>query len=401
MIIGLTGFAFKGLPPSYPPAGTFITAVCASQSDPNVASQTYYDANGTAFTGGYDLWEQYHDGYGGSYWSNFGTGASNSPNACYLPYGFYTNNNSGYYSVTWSACGSYGNFGPTGEYYEYSYSTGGGNFESGSGNQYYNPPANGDVIYDGGCCVVYYDGYNGYYTSDTCNPCPAYGEFVRDADDTYVEVPDGSGNYFFDGNNNVWLADGNCGEYFYYSGLYSSGTYITSSGGYDYYWNGSGGYYESGGCPGSGQLVGTICISTNGTDARGTYFDAAWQYGEQYTDGSCGTYDVYLGTNGYGCYYPAGWYHSYDTTDNGSNTWYVQDSSYAEVASGTYQYSYSWNAYIADGYGNSNNTTGSVYSSYGDFFEDGTYYDPALDQYWYYAIYSDGGSGYYVSKEPI
>jgi len=225
---------------------------------------------------------------------------------------------------------------------------------------------------------------------------------VRDAEDSYVEVPTGSGNTYFDGNDNRWLADGNCGEYFFYDGLYSYGTFITNYNGSDYYWNGSGGYYEAGGgCPGSGQYIGQVCISTNGTDARGTYFDAAWQYGEQYTDGSCGSYDVYLGTNGYGCYYPAGWYHSYDTSDNGSGTWYVEDSDANNVASGTYQYSYSWNAYIADGYGNSNNTIGSVYSSYGDFFADGTYYDSALGQYWYYAIYSDGGSGYYVSKSSI
>jgi hypothetical protein len=323
MIIAFTGVSFHGSAPSYPPAGTFITAVCASQSDPGVASQVYYDANGTLFTGGFDLWEQYHDGSGGSYWTSFGTGATNGANACYLPYGFYTNNNSGFHYTNWTACGSTGSFGPTGEYYDYSYSSGNGGFESDSGNQYFNPPANGDLIYDGGCCQVYYDGNNGYYTNDNC------------------------------------------------------------------------------GCPDPGLYMGLACISTGGDDARGVHFDGAWQWGEQYTDGSCGSYVNYIGTNGEGCYYPSGWYHSYDTSDNGSNTWYVEDSDANQMASGTYQYSYSWSAYIADGYGSSDQSIGTVYSSYGDFFADGTYYDSALAQGWYYAIYSDGGFGYYVLKYPI
>jgi hypothetical protein len=272
----------------------------------------------------FTLWQEFADGSGGSYMQSQGAQASDQFTSCWYPNYYYTNNEGGENYVYWNACGNDGNFGPTGNWYNWTYSNGDGNTTSDSGSSDYNPPYAGDVIYNGGCCMVYYDGNNGYYSDDTCNPCPD-----------------------------------------------------------------------------SGQYTGQVCINTNGTDARGTYFDGAWQYGNQYTDGSCGYYVNYEGTNGYGCYYPAGWYNSYYTSDNGSNTWYVEDSNANQMASGTYQYSYNWNAYIADGYGNSNQSMGSVYSSYGDLFADGTYYDYPLDQNWYYAIYSDGSSGYYVSKSPI
>jgi len=68
------------------------------------------------------------------------------------------------------------------------------------------------------------------------------GTFIVDAPDSSVEVPSGSGNYYFDGNDNRWEWDGNGVGVFRYSGLYPDGTFITNYDGTDYYWDGSGGY---------------------------------------------------------------------------------------------------------------------------------------------------------------
>lgn len=71
----------------------------------------------------------------------------------------------------------------------------------------------------------------------------ANGTFAMDANDTYVEVPSGSGNTYFDGNYNRWEWNGAGEVVFRCSGLYEYGTFITNYQDHNYYWDGSGGYY--------------------------------------------------------------------------------------------------------------------------------------------------------------
>jgi hypothetical protein len=136
------------------------------------------------------------------------------------------------------------------------------------------------------------------------------GTLESDASDTQVEVPAYSGNYYFDGNDNRWEWDGSGNIVFRYSGLYPSGTYITSYGDYDYYWDGNGGYYDSynGGGGGGGECdpSGTYIGSGSGdyytyvSEEDTSYPNGTYSYTE-YADGQCGSYSdysySYLATN--------------------------------------------------------------------------------------------------------
>jgi len=92
-----------------------------------------------------------------------------------------------------------------------------------------------------------HDGSGGHQTSSTGSYYP-YGTFVYseyvNGTQTSVEVPSGSGNYYDSqeyGNAYVWDGTG------YYTSVSTwyipSGTFIYNDGTYDYYWDGSGGYY--------------------------------------------------------------------------------------------------------------------------------------------------------------
>jgi hypothetical protein len=94
---------------------------------------------------------------------------------------------------------------------------------------------------------AYYNSPNdSYYIQNGYDSGSNYpdGTFIVDQPDSYVEVPTGSGNTYFDGNDNRYEWDGSGNAVYRYSGLYSNGTYITNYQDYNYYWDGFGGFYQ-------------------------------------------------------------------------------------------------------------------------------------------------------------
>jgi hypothetical protein len=130
------------------------------------------------------------------------------------------------------------------------------------------------------------------------------GTFVADQPDSSPEVPSGSGNTFFDGNDNRTEWDGNGNTIFRYSGLYTHGTFIYDYDNNHWYWDGAGGWYSESidyGYPPYGtELVaaqsGNYTISTNcGEMIVGDWYDDA-----DYADGNGGYYND--GTSYYNYY---------------------------------------------------------------------------------------------------
>jgi hypothetical protein len=186
----------------------------------------------------FTLWEQFADGAGGSYWNSYGNNAQDGkdPNtACWLPAYFYSDNSSSTYSFDWSGCGGYGTF-EYGSSYSYSYANGDGSSTTGSGGG--NWYGYGHVIYDGGCCVVYYDGSDGYYVNDTCGGggggCPGAGTYLGDGCGS-TDGFDASGAYFSGGwAYGSFYADGNCGQNFVQAGTNGNGCYYPAGWRFDY-----------------------------------------------------------------------------------------------------------------------------------------------------------------------
>lgn len=260
--------------------------------------------------------------------------------------------------------------------------------------------------------TIYADGAGGSYQdsgTENSNPCWYPQGFVLESS---------SGENTFD-----WSGCGSTGTFAYGAYWYSSisngdGTTNGNSGGSSYgysyghlisdygccyiYYDGSGGYYVSdscgGGCDNAGNYLYSGCISTNGVDASGTYFEGAWQYGDYYTDGNCGTYASPTGGNTNGCYYPNGWKFDYSSGSNNFD-WYVQDSQQNNVASGNFTY-YTWwaSADVADGNGGTGGASGSWNAYSGQQIDFGFYTEPSDGNLWWYQVASDGGSGYYVSQ---
>lgn len=140
-----------------------------------------------------------------------------------------------------------------------------------------------------------FDGSNGYYTGNYIYSGAPYpdGTYIADQPDSYPEIPTGSGNTFFDGNDNRIEWDGSGNAVFRYSGLYPNGTYITSDGSYDYYWDGAGSYYAVSiyyipyGTLLVAESSGNNSIQTDcGSMTTGSWFDDA-----DYADGAGGTYN--------------------------------------------------------------------------------------------------------------
>lgn len=193
----------------YPSAGTQLGSAWG-QSD---ASSTYeYDGNTYSYPNGKTNYTfAYADGLG-SYWAEPATSGS-----------FYSEGtavvSAPMYSIQYSTTShpdSYVNY-DNGKYYYDTLVWGGPN----------SPVGEGQIYMSSGTPFT-----GGSFYSD--------GTYVSDANDTYVEVPSGSGNYYFDGNDNRWEWDGNGNIVFRYSGLYEYGTPIGDTG---YFWTGTGGYY--------------------------------------------------------------------------------------------------------------------------------------------------------------
>lgn len=157
--------------------------------------------------------------------------------------------------------------------------------------------------------------------------------YIMDAPDSSVEVPYGSGNYYFDGNDNRWEWDGNGNIVLRYSGLYASGTFITNYQDYNYYWDGTGSYYQ-GEYTGSGESGGQG--GGGGPPAYGT------------ATGNTSAGATYININGGD--YQNGEYYSVEYND-GSGGFYW-DTSYNYYPFGTLILSYYDTNYYSDGYGN-------------------------------------------------
>lgn len=218
MFINLPGVLSRPSGGGFPPAGTWLSSVCSGPDAHDQGPADYLDANGLVFNGMFTLWEQFANGSGGSYWTNYGNGQTDGKDpatSCWLPEYFYQSNDSGEMSLNWEACGSSGLF-VYGSYFSYVYSNGDGTYTSDSGSGVWYP--SGYTIYDSGCCQVYFDGANGYYYSDNCGGggggCDSAGTPLGS---TCLNSSgyDASGQYW----TGTWtyaeiFADGNCGTYY-------------------------------------------------------------------------------------------------------------------------------------------------------------------------------------------
>ena len=248
---GIVGHSSGG--GGYPPYGTWLSSVCSGPNAHDQGATDYFDVNGTMFTGMFTLWEQFADGNGGSYWTNYGNNAQDTNNppylACWLPQYFYFDNSSNEVGFYWEACGSSGTFN-YGQSSSYGYYNGDGSSTTGGGFSSYGY-SSGWVIYDSSCCQVYYDGYSGYYYSDNCGGggggggCPELGTYA------YSGCVSTSGN---DAKGQYWSGawayadfynDGYCGYYqtneqgnangCYYPNGYWTTYYIDAANSFDWY----------------------------------------------------------------------------------------------------------------------------------------------------------------------
>jgi hypothetical protein len=254
------------------------------------------------------------------------------------------------------------------------------------------------------------------------------GTLQSDASDTYVEVPEYSSNYYFDGNDNRWEWDGNGNIVFRYSGLYPYGTYITNYSDYNYYWNGSGGFYSEysgsggggNGYPPSGEPTGNGSSTPIYVEINYSQYQIGSNDCVEYHDGSGGTYGscsnnyysygTYLTSDGSYSYYSDGtgsyyseWYDSsgggggYSTgptgnTSSGTNYLYIPEAS-NNFENGTY-----YSTEYHDGMGGTYWDTTYSYQPYGyNFTSVVTGYDAEMMQDVYSYYNSDGNGSYYAS----
>lgn len=163
----------------------------------------------------------------------------------------------------------------------------------------------------------------------------------------------------------------------------------------------SGGWYLEGDLTyiPAGYVISSSCAFYSGQDALGNTWDGYYYSEAVVADGSGGTYSINT-PNANGCWYPAGYAISVSEPYNPQVLyWEVYDSNYNLQASGDFTYSYNYDGEIANGDGTSYYNYGYTYqASYGSYIASGNYYDSMSGQYYYYEVYSDGGSGYYVNQ---
>jgi len=222
----------------FPPNGTLLSSSCDY-----VDNMT--DASGTAnWSGNFYSNNVYATGDGGTYSS----GGYNQ-NGCWYPMGFAISwgVNLSESTLSWNGCGNSGT---------YTYSQGYGNIladgAGGTTQQYTGgwSANSGDVIYDGGSCLVKYDGMGGYYVEDNSGS-GSYGTYLGNFGGTsqFTYYDSSSNPYNFD--SYYWSEDrysDGMGSYYtanYNSNYVSYGTYL----GYNYtdgisvYADGNGSYY--------------------------------------------------------------------------------------------------------------------------------------------------------------
>jgi hypothetical protein len=318
MIVGLPGLvgSHGG---GFPPAGTWLSSVCSGWESHDQGNANYTDANGTNFYGMFTLWEQFADGAGGSYWYSYGNNATDGRNpatSCWLPQYFYTYNTANPVTFHWEGCGNSGDF-EYGANVNFGYSNGDGTINDVGYFNNYNYPS-GTLIFDGGCCQVFYDGMSGYYVSDNCGGgCPGNGTYAYSGC-VQTSGYDASGQYW----DGTWVYadfynDGSCGYYQQNQQTNSNGcyypygywlTYEASSSSLHWY------IYDSCGSPVSDGDY-TYSTSYYGTRAEvsgGYYYDGGStgaSYGDvittvTYYDPCADTYyNTYVRYDGMGGYY--------------------------------------------------------------------------------------------------
>lgn len=300
----------------FPPYGTLLASVCSGPDAHDQGNANYYDFNGNLFIGMFNLWEQIADGNGGSFWVNQGSNASDVNTACWLPQYFYISQSTDGVSVSWSGCGSSGDF-EYGANISYTYYNGDGSTTSGS---YFNDYGYGSgyTIYDNACCVVYYDGSGGYYVSDNCGGgCPEYGTFLG-----YGCVSTSG----YDAANNYWsgawqyaalYADGSCGQYSIVNGSNTDGCYYPAGYWTSYSYNASTGSWS--------------VYDSCGNFVAASDYTYATSYGGEQADGNGGTYaaggswQAELGyVFAYGSYSDCdGNYYNYEVHSDGGSGYYT------------------------------------------------------------------------------
>ena len=253
---GASVFSLPG-PISFPPAGTILN-VYGGVEYPLANGGASVEANGNYYPSQYcDVYLK-ADGVGGSYYD-----WANAFNVTYKPYGTSITSISGTSYVTIN-----GTQYPNGSYYsDYFHDGSGGSYSSGSssyssygtfitsdsnsGSNSISTPV-GSFAYESWTGNDYYhDGMGGYYSNVVGYSQASDGTFIgsdTNGGSLTTEVPSGSGNYF------AYHSWSSIDYYFQLSGYTyygiqqgtstaSYGQFITYDGSYNYYWDGSGGYY--------------------------------------------------------------------------------------------------------------------------------------------------------------
>lgn len=197
--------------------------------------------------GNYQDYNYYADGNGGYYQgeytgSNSGGGDGGGGNN-YPPAGTVIDSGGGQYTVN-AGCGDW----VVGDYGYTTYADGNGGSYTYGGVSYF---SSGTLLGNCNDYNYYSNGsgsyYQGEYTGNNGgggNSCPAYGTMILDQRDP-VMVNAGCGDWQVGVSGAIQRADGNCGYYIEASSEYFPGmTYLGNCNGYNYYADGSGGYYQ-------------------------------------------------------------------------------------------------------------------------------------------------------------
>lgn len=362
-------------------------------------SQWNYIASGTLF-GSSAEYNYYSDG-AGSYYTE--------PKAPSCPsYGTQLSSNGGTYYAN-VGCGDWN----VGDWSSTTYADGScGTYTSGGANYV----GNGTFLGNCNDYNYYSNGSGGYYQGEyTGTPsCPQSGtQISSDSGTYYADV--GCGNWSLGDWSSATYADGSCGSYTSGGSNYvGSGTLLGNCNDYNYYSNGSGGYYQ-------GEYTGMPSCDSAGTWISGNSSDITFSspcgnftVGQStystYADGMCGTYSE-SGSN----YLSSGTYLGYCGSDN-----YYSDgagSAYSYVAAGTatgnsssgsleisineniYNNGYYSSFEYHDGNGGYYTQHINTYNNYGNYITSiisGYNSEMMTDIYTYY--YSDGNGGYYTSN---
>ena len=332
MFVAIAGLIGHGGQPVVCPAyGTVISSICSGHSSHNSGAENYYDANGTSYSGMFTSWWEIADGSCGSFWASQGDGV----NGCNWPYGFVINNYGGDQYVEWNGCGSSGSFGPWGYDSGTTYADGnGGTFDS-NFSGVYNPPYDGEVIYDyNACCQVIYVANGSYAVYDNCNPCPDTNTLLDSNLTANLYMDQGCGNWPNGSYNYDLYADGSCGTfesvnyYTYPDALdgYGQMNYAGNCNCWNWYYDGNGGAlqgeYTCGGCDSDGTLYNSGREDVYIDVGCGSWYLGYFDYNDV-ADGNCGTrreqtnswypaYGTSLGTCGDTNYFSdgMGWYYT-------------------------------------------------------------------------------------------